>query len=172
MKKLALFLFSMAISVALPTSVLAQNKALTDVNESCGYEVFGYLEDDCSGCHTGADAPTSEQTLYQAEGACAFCTDNTTCTSGDPTEADLYADAQGTTKEYFQTLFKEFMMAMKDTGMMNPDGTPSNPAVFATVFPVCPEIAPVIASDYSRQTGYLVRRVTEKTRNSRNMPDS
>jgi len=171
MKKIA-FLFGLVIGLVLPISVFAQNTALTDVYESCGYEVFSHLEDACTGCHTGQPEPTFEQTLYLTEGACAFCPEVTTCSSGDPAETELYADAQATTKAYFETLFKEFMMAMGRTGMMNPDGTPNNPAVFATVFPECPKIAPVIASDFSRDTGYLVRRVTNKTRNSRNIPDS
>jgi len=46
-----------------------------------------------------------------------------------------------------------------------------NPNDFAEVFPDCPEIAPIIASDISREKGYLVRRVTNRTRNARNTPD-
>ena len=167
MKKLALFLFSLAISVVLPTSVLAQSKALADVNESCGYEVFT----DCAGCHTGAESPTYEQTAYLTEGACTFCSGVASCSSAPPTEAELLADARSTANDYFETLFRNFMMAMKGTGMMNPDGSINNPNIFAEVFPRCPELGPIIASDFSRSTGYLVRRVTERTRNSRNTPD-
>ena len=167
MKKIALFLFSLTISIALPTSVLAQSKALADVNESCGYEVMT----DCAGCHYGDVSPTWEQTTYLTEGACAFCPEVASCSSAPPTEAELLADARGTSNDYFETLFRNFMMAMKGTGMMNPDGSINNPNIFAEVFPRCPELGPAIASDFSRQTGYLVRRVTEQTRNSRNTPD-
>lgn len=167
MKKLILLLFSMVLTVGLPNSVLAQNKALADVNDSCGYEVFT----DCSGCHYGEVSPTWEQTTYLEHGACAFCTEVTGCSSEPPTEAELLADATNTTNDYFETLFRTFMQYMKGTGMMNPDGSINNPNIFAEVFPSCPDIAPVIASDFSRETGYLVRRVTERTRNSRNTPD-
>lgn len=161
MKIKVLLLFSLA----LPGVVMAQNVAMTDVNQSCGYEVFT----ECSGCHYDPE-PTYEQTTYLNEGACGLCTEVTSCSS-TPTDAALLADAQNVTNEYFQTLFKEFMMAMKGTGMMNPDGSINNPNIFAEVFPKCPEIAPVLASQFSRDTGYLVRRVTTRTRNSRNMPD-
>lgn len=167
MKKIALLLFSLAISVALPTSVVAQTKALTDVNNSCGSEVIA----DCAGCHYGDDSLTAEQTTYLTYGACAFCSDVTSCSVAPPTEAELLADARGTADDYFETLFGEFIKAMKGTGMMNPDGSINNPNIFAEVFPRCPELGPAIASDFSRDTGYLVRRVSEKTRNSRNTPD-
>lgn len=167
-----LLLFSLAITVALPgTSVMAHSNFINDVNDSCGYVV---LEDtECIGCHLSDDYrySTPEKDLYLADGACAFCTEVATCDSAPPTEAELYEIAQSTTKAYFERLFKEFMMAMKGTGMMNPDGSINNPAIFTEVFPECPEIAPLIGSEFSRDTGYLVRRVTTRTRNSRNMPD-
>ena len=47
----------------------------------------------------------------------------------------------------------------------------SDPDIFAAVFPKCPDMDPILASKYSRENGYLVRRVTTRTRNSRNMPD-
>lgn len=166
MKKIALLL-SLALSVLLPTSVFAQSKALADVNDSCGYQVI----EDCSGCHYGEVSPTWEQTTYQTEGACAFCPEVASCSATPPTEAELLADARSTASDYFETLFKSFIMAMKGTGMMNPDGSINNPNIFAEVFPRCPELGPEIASNFSRSTGYLVRRVTERTRNSRNIPD-
>ena len=43
---------------------------------------------------------------------------------------------------------------------------------FEAVFPQCSQIAPVIGGDFSRKTGYLMRRVTHRTRNARNMPDT
>ena len=39
------------------------------------------------------------------------------------------------------------------------------------LFRSCPELGASIASDASRDSGYLVRRVTKQTRNSRNIPD-
>jgi hypothetical protein len=103
---------------------------------------------------------------YLTSGACSFCSGITACNSTPPTEVELYADARATTKAYFETLFSEFMYHL------NLAKDPLHPEnVFADVFPACPEIAPIIASDFSRSTGYLVRRVTEKTRNSRNIPD-
>jgi hypothetical protein len=62
------------------------------------------------------------------------------------------------------------MQHMAEAAETLPGGM-TDPNIFATVFPSCPEIAPVIASDFSRQTGYLVRRVTTRTRNARNIPD-
>ena len=166
MKKIVI-LFSLAISMVLPTSVLAQSKALADVNDSCGYEVFT----DCLGCHYGDVSPTYEQTIYLTEGACASCPEVTSCSSAPPTETELLADARSTANDYFENLFKNFIMAMKGTGMMNPDGSINNPNIFSEVFPRCPELGAAIASDFSRSTGYLVRRVTKMTRNSRNTPD-
>ncbi|MDH5711511.1 MAG: DUF3365 domain-containing protein [Gammaproteobacteria bacterium] len=166
-RKLVLLFFSLVTAVALPTGVMAQSKALADVNESCGYDVIT----DCTGCHYGDISPTWEQTTYLTDGACAFCSEVTSCSSAPPTEADLLADARSTTNAYFETLFRNFMKSMKETGMMNPDGSINNPNIFAEVFPRCPELGPIIASDFSRSTGYLVRRVTERTRNSRNTPD-
>jgi len=168
MKKIALLLFSLAISVALPTSVLAQSKALADVNESCGYERIT----DCAGCHYDYSEPlTPQQSMYLTDGACAFCSENTSC-SAEPTETELLADARYTANSYFESLFKNFIMAMKGTGMMDPEtGQITNPNIFAEVFPRCPELGAAIASDFSRSSGYLVRRVTKQTRNSRNIPD-
>ena len=166
MKKIVI-LFSLAISMVLPTSVLAQSKALADVNDSCSYDVFA----DCSGCHYGDVSPTWEQTTYLTEGACAFCPEEPSCSAAPPTETELLADARSTTNDYFESLFRNFMKSMKETGMMNPDGSINNPNIFAEVFPRCPELGPAIASDFSRSTGYLVRRVTKQTRNSRNTPD-
>ncbi len=167
MNKKALLLFILMITVALPgTNVMAQSKFMVDVNTSCGYEVFT----DCTGCHYDPE-PTYEMTTYLTEGACGLCTEVTSCNSAPPTEAELLVDAQDTTNDYFESLFALFMQKMMETGMMLPDGTIIDPMIFAEVFPRCPEIAPVIASDFSRQTGYLVRRVTTRTRNSRNIPD-
>jgi len=164
MKKSILLLLSLALVGAAPASLMAYNKFMLDVNESCGYEVVN----DCVACHDPDDyaAPTVFKDQYLSSGACSFCLEVAACDSAPPTEEELYADARQVTKGYFETLFSEFMYHL------NLAKDPEHPeTVFADVFPACPEIAPIIASDFSRSTGYLVRRVTEKTRNSRNMPD-
>jgi hypothetical protein len=168
MKKSVLLLFSLALAVATPASVMAFSKYIGDVNDSCSYEVIP--SSDCISCHVDNDykASTLAKDQYTQYGACSFCTENTSCVSKPPTEEELYADARKTTKEYFETLFSEFMKHMSLAMKKDPEN-PDN--VFANVFPDCPKIAPVIASDISRNTGYLVRRVTERTRNSRNAPD-
>jgi hypothetical protein len=163
MKKSLLFLLGMAFMLVSSGSAFAYSSYQTNVNNSCGYEVIT----ECSGCHdTDKKVPTYEKDLYLSEGACVFCTENLACESGPPTVEELLAEARLVTQEYFETLFSDFMSHLQ--GAMN-DGDNDNP--FAEVFPACPQIAPVIASDKSRKYGYLVRRVTERTRNSRNIPD-
>jgi hypothetical protein len=158
------FAFTAMIMLASP-GVMAHSNFIDNVNDSCEYVVFEDTE--CIGCHLPDDLkyPTPEKDLYLTDGACSFCTEVATCDSVPPTEAELYEIAQSTTKAYFERLFSEFMTALQD------EGGSSNPTVFADVFPKCPEIAPFIGSEFSRDTGYLVRRVTTRSRNSRNMPD-
>jgi len=159
------FAFTAMLMLASP-GVMAHSNFINDVNTSCEYDVFA--ADECIGCHLADDdlkSPTNEKDLYLTDGDCAFCTEVTSCSSAPPTEAELYIAARATTKAYFERLFKDFTMALQTVG-----GS-SNPTAFADVFPKCPEIAPLIGSEFSRDTGYLVRRVTTRTRNSRNMPD-
>jgi hypothetical protein len=150
----------LAIPIVLPVTALAYNTFIQDVNDSCGYTVIN--DNDCVFCHDPSSyaAQTDLKDLYLTEGACGFCPDSPSCTAAPPTVDQLLVDAQDTTNEYFEELFSQFMYYMAQAA-----------GDFATVFPDCPRIAPEIASDFSRQTGYLVRRVTEKTRNSRNTPD-
>lgn len=164
MKKTLVLLLGASLALVSSGNALAYNKFISDVNDSCGYEVIY----DCDGCHVPNDnaAPTIEKDLYLSEGACGFCTENTSCNSAPPTEEELLAEGRRVTKDYFETLFTEFMSHLNDA---KNNGIPGNP--FAEVFPACPKIAPEIASDKSRMSGYLVRRVTERTRNSRNIPD-
>jgi hypothetical protein len=178
MKKLARLLFSLAITVALPgTSVMAEPEFMRDVNTACntGLDIDEtQITVECSVCHdlNDFDQETYEQELYESYGACIFCTENTSCAPVRPTKDELLADAKAVTKQYFQELFKEFMIHMMKTGMMDPDdGTITDPMIFAEVFPDCSQIAPVIGGDFSRETGYQVRRVTNRTRNARNTPD-
>lgn len=158
------FAFTAMIIFASP-GVMAHSNLIDNVNDSCGYVVFEDTE--CIGCHLPDDLkyPTPEKDQYLTDGACSFCTEVATCDSAPPTEVELYGIARSTTKDYFERLFSDFSTALQGVG------GPSNPAAFADVFPKCPEIAPLIGSEFSRDTGYLVRRVTTRTRNSRNMPD-
>ena len=159
MKKSVARLLGLALTMLLPTSVLAFNNIMDDVNTSCGYTVVA----DCVDCHDPSDyaLPTVSKDLYLTDGACGFCPESPTCTSAPPTMDQLLVDAQDTTRAYFERLFSEFMYYLNVVAGGD----------FAEVFQYCPQIAPEIASDFSRQNGYLVRRVTEKTRNSRNIPD-
>ena len=169
MKKIALLLYSLAVFVALPgTNVMAHDKDLLNVNESCGYQV---IEDtNCAYCHDGSKDLTVNQITYLNDGACAFCPEVDSCNSAPPTEAELYDIARDTTKDYFEALFAKFIEHMVIASQDLPGGM-TDPNIFAKVFPDCPDIAPIIASEFSRDTGYLVRRVTTRTRNSRNIPD-
>jgi hypothetical protein len=188
MKQIAQLLVSLAITLALPgTSVMAEIGFMRDVNTACNTgllpidDVLSPLPNDaqitveCSVCHdiNDFDQETRAQELYESHGAClVFCPEASLCAPVRPTGSELLADAQGVTNQYFEKLFKEFMKHMKDTGMMDPDGTINNPMIFAEVFPDCSQIAPVIGGDFSRKTGYLMRRVTNRTRNARNTPDT
>jgi hypothetical protein len=122
---------------------------------------------DCTDCHDASGdykIDTTAKLAYLSEGACYFCPDNPDCVSGPPTTADLYDQARNTiTKGYFEDIFGQFMYHMSQS--MGADDP------FADVFPDCPELAATIASDHSRLNGALVRRVTTKTRNQRNIPD-
>jgi hypothetical protein len=167
MKKPVLLLMSLALTMALSTSALAFTSFMDDVNNSCGYTVVS----DCIDCHDPNDYKTQtvSKDLYLTEGACGFCPESTSCTSAPPTMDQLLVDAQNTTKAYFERLFREFMSYL--TAVQDPNHPSNTGKPFADVFEFCPQIAPEIASDFSRDTGYLVRRVTERTRNSRNTPD-
>jgi len=160
------FAFTAMIMLASP-GVMAKPNAVTDVNNSCEYDVFTDFEPDCDGCHISTGGLTFWGETYLTEGACGLCTSS----CSETTEEQLLKDAKNTTNAYFETLFRKFIMAMKGTGMMDEDGNITNPNIFAAVFPRCPELGPAIASEFSRDTGYLVRRVTTRTRNSRNTPD-
>lgn len=167
MKKIVLLL----ISLALPGSALAFNKFIDEVNNACGYTVIS----DCTGCHDASGdykIDTFEKDLYLTEGACGFCTENTACNVAPPTVEDLYAYARDTvTLDYFEDIFGQFMTHMQ-ASIQAVQNDPDLTDPFAHVFPECPKLAATIASDHSRLTGNLVRRVTTRTRNQRNIPDA
>ncbi len=78
MKYLSVVFFALTAMIMLASpGVMAQNKALADVNESCGYDIFT----DCEGCHYGTEAPTYEQSTYLTYGACGLCTEVASCST-------------------------------------------------------------------------------------------
>jgi len=169
MKKL-LLLFSMAISLSLAgTSVMAEISYMRDVNTGCGE-----ITVDCSTCHILNDFNeyTDNQGLYKSDGGQPFCSDPGTWEPVRLSNDQLLEDAQLTTNAYFETLFSEFMAYMAiATAAVNADPNDDKVNPFVEVFPYCPELAAEIASDFSKDNGYLVRRVSNRTRNARNTPD-
>ena len=169
MKKMKLLLTSLVMTVVLPgTSALAEISYMRDVNTGCGE-----IAVDCSTCHdlNDFDEHTENQGIYKSDGGQTFCSDPGTWSPVRLTEDQLLANARSTTNAYFETLFSEFMAHMAAaTAAVNadPDDDKVNP--FVEVFPHCPELAAKIASDFSKDTGSLVRRVSNRTRNSRNIP--
>ena len=170
MKKLVLPVVSFAISVLLPTSAMAEISYMRDVNTGCGE-----IAVDCSTCHNLDNFRdyTDNKALYKSDGGQPFCTDPG---SWDPvrlTADQMLEDARLVTNAYFETLFGEFMSHMAAaTAAVNADPNDDKTNPFVEVFPDCPELAPAIASNYSKDNGYLVRRVSNRMRNSRNTPDA
>ena len=167
MKKIALLPYSLVLFVALPgTSALAEIGYMRDVNTGCGE-----IAVDCSTCHNLNDFKeyTDNQGLYKSIGGDGFCTNwSPVRLSND----DLLDRAQMVTNEYFEELFGQFMSHMADAiAEVNADPNDDKVNPFVEVFPHCPELAAEIASDFSRDTGSLVRRVSNRTRNARNTPD-
>ena len=168
-----MYLIGAFFALASSGSALAYNKFITEVNDACGYDVMT----DCTGCHDASGdykIDTYEKNLYLTEGACGFCTENTACNVAPPTVEELYAYARNTvTLDYFEDIFGQFMEHMgASIAAVKADPNDDPTDAFAHVFPACPELAATIASDHSRLTGNLVRRVTTKTRNQRNIPDA
>ena len=165
MNKKILLLFILMLTVALPgTSVMAEIEFMRDVNTACNTDLDPtVITVECSSCHNlyDFDQESQGQDLYESVGACAFCPTNPSCAVIRPTTEELLADARNTTNDYFESLFKLFMKHLSEAG-----------GDFAAVFPDCPDIAPILASEFSRNTGSLVRRVSNRTRNHRNTPDT
>lgn len=174
MKKLQLLL-SALLMLGSANTLLAKQAYQDDVNTFCA----AYLTSPstCETCHTvNYGDPTVEKDLYLAEGACGFCPENPECAIAPPpteplTEAELIAKGQSVTNEYFATLFRLFGQHVQQTAAETGLNPATDSAVFTAVFPQCPDIAPLAGSEMSKKYGYLVRRVTTKTRNSRNIPD-
>jgi hypothetical protein len=165
MNKKALLLFTLMLTVALPgTSAMAEILFMRDVNSACNTGMDPtVITVECSSCHdlNDFDEETDKQEQYEHDGACSFCPTNNSCAVIRPTTEELLADAQATTNDYFESLFAEFMKHLSDAG-----------GDFAAVFPDCSGIAPLLASEYSINTGALVRRVSKRTRNHRSTADT
>ena len=160
MKKIALLLVSFAVAAVLPfTSAMAKPEFMLDVNSACGE-----IAVECSSCHNinDFDDETPAMDDYEHFGACNFCSaDAPSCSPVRYNNEELLAEARDTTNQYFETLFRRFMEHMAAAG-----------GDFEAVFPDCPDIAPIIGSEISKDKGYLARRVTSRTRNARNTPDT
>ncbi len=172
MKKI-LLLSGAALMLGSVGNTMARQNMLDDLNNVCS-DTIGVITD-CGFCHgTTYQEPTPEKDQYLTEGACGFCTEDPDCIAtpptDPPTEADLIAEGRSVTNEYFANLFRLFgqhiQQTAQETGI-----DPTDPAIFTAVFPQCPDIAPLAGSEVSKKYGYLVRRVTTKNRNSRNIPD-
>jgi len=139
---------------------------MRDVNTGCGE-----ITVDCSTCHDLNDFNeyTDNQGIYKSIGGEGFCSN---WSPVRPSNDDLLDQAQTTTNLYFQELFGQFMSHMAAAiAEVNADPDDDKVDPFVEVFPHCPELAAEIASDFSRDTGSLVRRVSNRTRNARNTPD-
>ena len=173
MKKI-LLLTSAALMLGSAGNTMARQNMLDDLNNVCS-DTIGIITD-CGLCHGATyQEPTTEKDLYLAECACGFCPDDPDCTVAPPppgpmTEAELITEGKSVTNEYFRDLFRLFGSHLQQTSLDT--GIPvSDPAIFTAVFPQCPDIAPLAGSEISKKYGYLARRVTTKSRNSRNIPD-
>lgn len=163
-----LYILCMAIFMLASSGVMAEISYMRDVNTGCGE-----IAVDCSTCHNLNDFReyTVNQGTYKSEGGEPFCVDGTWAPIR-LSEDQLLADSRSTTNDYFEELFGQFMSYMGAAIAevnADPDDDKTNP--FVEVFPHCPELAAEIASDFSKDNGYLVRRVSNRTRNSRNTPD-
>ena len=114
MKKIALLLFSLAISLALPgTSVMAEPGFMRDVNTACNTGLLpspvldpehdAQITVECSTCHdlNDFDEETYEQDIYESHGACIFCPENPDCAPVRLTRDEMLTDAQNVTNQYF-----------------------------------------------------------------------
>jgi hypothetical protein len=143
-------------------SATAYQGFVSTVNNACGETVIT----DCSTCHGGGTcssdpaACTAEQIAYLSGEYCYFCPTSTTC--GGFVEQDneeiMAAEAREAVAAFQSRLMAAFREALTNGGPVNAIG-------------VCAEIAPAIASDISRETGWMVRRVTTRTRNPLGTPE-
>lgn len=167
MKRFSMILISMLLLPSM--NVMAEISYMRDVNTGCGE-----IAVDCSTCHNVNDFKeyTDNQGLYRSDGGQSFCSDPGTWSPVRLSDDELLQQAQAITNQYFEELFGQFMSHMAAATaevQADPNDDKTNP--FVEVFPHCPELAAEIASDFSRASGSLVRRVTNRTHNSRNTPD-
>jgi hypothetical protein len=135
---------------------------LNTVNNACGETLIT----DCSTCHGGGSCSsdpadcTAEQIAYLSEEYCYFCPTSTTCGGfvAQDNEEVMAAEAREAVATFQSALMAAFREALMNGGPVNAIG-------------VCTDIAPSIASEISRETGWMVRRVTTRTRNPLGTPE-
>lgn len=164
MKMVRLFLYVCAAMIASAQNANAFNTYMDTVNTACGATAV----EGCASCHDGGKCSSDSgqcsenQMAYLSGDYCAsFCPDSDVCPNGVTSEPDdntLLAEARGAVAAFGAELKAKFMEAMQNGGPVN-------------AISVCTEVAPAIASKISRETGWMVRRVTLRERNPLAIPD-
>lgn len=152
----------MAVFMLASPAVMAYQDHMSTVNASCGVTAIT----DCAGCHSGGKCSvnsaecTTEQTAFLSGDYCSFCPDSTVCPVpvSENDEDMMLSEARQAVNTFGSVLMAKFQEAMMNGGPIN-------------AINVCTEIAPEIASDISRETGWMVRRVTTRTRSPLATPD-
>ena len=163
MRYLSVVFFALIAMLMLTSpGAMAYQDYLSTVNASCGTTAIT----DCSSCHTGGKCSvnpaecTAEQSVYLSGDYCYFCVDSAACPVpiAQNDEDMMLAEARQAISAFGSELMAKFKEAMKKGGPVK-------------AINVCSEIAPEIASSISRDTGWMVRRVTTRTRNPLATPD-
>jgi hypothetical protein len=151
-----------ALLMLASSSAMAYQDFLSTVNDACNDTVIT----DCETCHgdgacsSDPAACTTEQIAYLEGEYCYFCPSSTTCGSyvAQDNEEIMAAEAREAVATFQSELMAAFREALMNGGPVNAIG-------------VCTDIAPSIASEISRETGWMVRRVTTRTRNPLGTPE-
>lgn len=152
----------MCMFILASTGAMAFQDHMSTVNTSCGETVIT----DCASCHDGGKCSvnssecTPEQTAFLSGDYCSFCLDSAVCPVpvAQNDEDMMLSEARTAVGKFGGVLMAKFKEAMANDGPVN-------------AISVCTEIAPEIASQISRETGWMVKRVTTRTRNPGAMPD-
>lgn len=152
----------MALLMLASPAVMAYQDHMDTVNASCGTTVVT----DCASCHSGGKCSvnpaecTIEQTAFLSADYCSFCPDSAVCPVpvAQNDEDMMLSEARAAVSAFSSELTAKFKEAMMNGGPVN-------------AISVCLEIAPEIASNISRDTGWMVRRVTTRTRSPLATPD-
>ena len=159
----AVFYSIIAMLVLASPNAVAYQDYLGTVNAACNSTAIA----DCSTCHSGGKCSvnsaecTTEQSVYLSSDYCYFCVDSATCPApvAQNDEDIMLAEARQAISAFSTELMARFKEAMMNGGPVN-------------AINVCSEIAPEIASSISRDTGWMVRRVTTRTRSPLATPDN